>query len=186
MGSGRFYCQSYRARVEVLRMLSYPSARLALKGDLGILSSTERGFTQRQTHAHNVYYEIPHNWFPGSWAGRNMQWKRWKGGILAQTHFRAQAVLFIFRLGFINNQTIPLSEEKRGGRRNHPDLKCWFIFFPLPRFVPSLCVSPTDALRASWPFATNLAPCSPSSSHTSSQRLLRLYGNTIQLCRVFK
>ena len=164
MGEGRFYCQSYCTRVEVLRMLSYPSARLALKGDRGVLSSTEWGFTKWQTHVHDIHYEISHHWIPRSWPRRNMQWRSLKGNILAQTPLGTQVVIiyihiymyiyiYIFKVGIYKESNNNLIWKRYEGDKRNTSLF-------LPSVVVhslSVCPSHLTVHRIYWSFAANLS-----------------------------
>ena len=148
-------------------MLSYPSARLALKGDREVLSSTEWGFTKWQTHAHDIYCEIFHRWIPRSWPRRNMPWRSLKGNILAQTPLGTRVVLlyiiyiyvyiymyiYIFKVGIYKESNNNLIWKRYEGNRRNTSL-----------FLPSVvihalfvCPSHLTVHRIYWSFAANLS-----------------------------
>ena len=105
------------------------------------------------------------------------------------TFWKTGSSFFVFRWGFLNNQTIPLSEKKKKTGETGAIILTWntSFFLKTVAMVGSLSVfGSLMVLRALWPFAANLALCSPSCSHSSSQRLQGLYGNIRQMCVCFR
>lgn len=123
-------------------MLSYPSARLALKGDPEVLTGTEWGFTKWQTDARDIYCEISRNWIPSPGQEEICNRGEWKGH---------------FKLGFINNQSS--SYQKKNGEAGETILT-WnrSLLLPTAWSVSVLCVSPTYSAQSFMAFCSQFSP----------------------------